>query len=558
MAIYRTYVVRSGDTLGRIATAHGTSVQALITLNGLTNANRIARGRTLKVGVVSATYYQVMAGDTLGSVAARFGATVGAIRAANGIRNADRITVGQRLVIPPATTSIAQSPAPVPPELSPGGSRIPGRQLGDLSRKYEVAKGGPGTVSSGKGDRGGVSYGTYQMASKMGRPAEFLSQEGAPWAAEFAGLVQGTPAFSTCWKSVAAREPDAFQAAQHGYIARTHYGVQLAFVKARTGQNLASCSAAMHDVLWSCAVQHGPSSTIVVKALETLAKKVGDAGFDKDLIQAVYAERGRRREDGVLAYFSGSSKAVQDGIAARFRCELKDALDLLAAEAVKERIGPIVEAGDMAADSLVKKAAKSLTDDEVRLLLERYADDEAVADFIGGAKVAVALRKSTNNRTYRKGIYDDAILVVWRQPGGAVRIRRFPGNTEPAGEYAFDGPQANKGSFIDLDRDGLNDLGRLMPGTYHYVRQSTNFNGASFFKARNIQVVMRDTNQDGDFGAGDMIDPAGAQRTMYIHQGGNSATWSAGCQTIPEANYGDFLKLVGGQAALSYVLINTD
>lgn len=31
-------------------------------------------------------------------------------------------------------------------------------KLGDTSRKYEVGSGGPGTVSSGKGDRGGVSY----------------------------------------------------------------------------------------------------------------------------------------------------------------------------------------------------------------------------------------------------------------------------------------------------------------------------------------------------------------------------------------------------------------
>lgn len=31
-------------------------------------------------------------------------------------------------------------------------------KLGDTSKKYEVGNGGPGTVSSGKGDYGGVSY----------------------------------------------------------------------------------------------------------------------------------------------------------------------------------------------------------------------------------------------------------------------------------------------------------------------------------------------------------------------------------------------------------------
>ena len=38
--------------------------------------------------------------------------------------------------------------------------------LGSLSSKYETGGRGPGTVSSGVGDAGGVSYGSYQMTSK--------------------------------------------------------------------------------------------------------------------------------------------------------------------------------------------------------------------------------------------------------------------------------------------------------------------------------------------------------------------------------------------------------
>lgn len=39
-------------------------------------------------------------------------------------------------------------------------------KLGDTSKKYEVGSGGPVTVSSGKGDYGGISYGLYQLSSK--------------------------------------------------------------------------------------------------------------------------------------------------------------------------------------------------------------------------------------------------------------------------------------------------------------------------------------------------------------------------------------------------------
>ncbi len=47
------YVVKSGDTLGRIAKAHGTTVKALKQANGLTN-DRIAVGKTLKLPAAKA------------------------------------------------------------------------------------------------------------------------------------------------------------------------------------------------------------------------------------------------------------------------------------------------------------------------------------------------------------------------------------------------------------------------------------------------------------------------------------------------------------------------
>ncbi|HFP9633493.1 TPA: hypothetical protein ACHOQV_005292, partial [Escherichia coli] len=40
--------------------------------------------------------------------------------------------------------------------------------LGKTSERYESGGRGPGVISSGKGDHGGVSYGMYQLSSKMG------------------------------------------------------------------------------------------------------------------------------------------------------------------------------------------------------------------------------------------------------------------------------------------------------------------------------------------------------------------------------------------------------
>jgi LysM repeat protein len=42
-----SYTVRPGDNLSRIAAVNGTSVSALVQLNGLSNPNHIRAGQTL-------------------------------------------------------------------------------------------------------------------------------------------------------------------------------------------------------------------------------------------------------------------------------------------------------------------------------------------------------------------------------------------------------------------------------------------------------------------------------------------------------------------------------
>lgn len=202
-----------------------------------------------------------------------------------------------------------------------------GHELGALSARYETSGRGPGTVSSGRGDAGGISYGSYQLASKLGRPEEFLGKEGHRWVSEFGQAKSGTPAFSRIWKSIAAREPEVFQLAQHAFIRRTHYDVQIAHVRQATGVDLDRWSNAVRDAVWSTAVQHGPLTPIVVRVMNA------EPAHDRAMLIALYAERRRRKPDGNLAYFSRNSLAVQAGVAARFRAELKDALAMLDAEA---------------------------------------------------------------------------------------------------------------------------------------------------------------------------------------------------------------------------------
>lgn len=101
-----TYTVRSGDTLSGIAGRFGTTVAALVSLNGIKDPNLIFPGQILHLaGTTSAPAssgrtYTVVSGDTLIGIAQRFGTNYQTLAAFNGIADPNKINVGQVLRIP--------------------------------------------------------------------------------------------------------------------------------------------------------------------------------------------------------------------------------------------------------------------------------------------------------------------------------------------------------------------------------------------------------------------------------------------------------------------------
>lgn len=172
-------------------------------------------------------------------------------------------------------------------------TRTPAARLGALSEEFESGGRGPGAVSSGQGDPGGVSYGIWQLSSRAGTAAAFMAAEGARWRAEFAGAAPGSAAFSAAWKKVAAREPVAFAAAQHAFIERTHYRPTVAAVRKNTGLDLDSRHPAVRDATWSVAVQHGGAASILTAAVAAADRSPGReaAGYDRALVNAIYEQR---------------------------------------------------------------------------------------------------------------------------------------------------------------------------------------------------------------------------------------------------------------------------
>lgn len=123
-AIPGVYVVQPGDTLSAIARRYGTTVNALVTANGMPNANvplhinkqlRIPTSTTQQATPTpkqqpaaatpkpaTGTTYKVQAGDTLYRISRQYGVSPKALMQANGItpETANTIRVGTILRIP--------------------------------------------------------------------------------------------------------------------------------------------------------------------------------------------------------------------------------------------------------------------------------------------------------------------------------------------------------------------------------------------------------------------------------------------------------------------------
>jgi len=204
--------------------------------------------------------------------------------------------------LPPRARSVAPDPAEDVEDVRERVNRAAeqarsedrARRLGRLSAPYESGGEGPHAISSGIGDPGGQSYGTWQLNQAMVR--SFVDSDDARrWSREFRGLRPATPRFNAAWRRVAAREPDAFEDAQYAFIRREHYESLARRVTRSTGLDVGSLGDTVRNVVWSTSVQQGWNTR-----LRTFVRAVGavDRQFRRDdpryaeaLIREVYESR---------------------------------------------------------------------------------------------------------------------------------------------------------------------------------------------------------------------------------------------------------------------------
>lgn len=200
--------------------------------------------------------------------------------------------------------------------------------IGKLSARFE--SGGDGISAIGYDRNGGTSYGKYQIASRVGSMSSFLSflDEEAPDLAKRlrrsgpANTGSRRGAMPTEWKAIASEQPERFEQLQEAFIHKSHYQPALEAIQQRTGLNMESLSAAMREVIWSTAVQHGPAGAARIFAqADNMSGKSADASYERKLITNVYNLR--------AGQFGSSSSQVRDAVRSRFREERQLALNML-------------------------------------------------------------------------------------------------------------------------------------------------------------------------------------------------------------------------------------
>lgn len=497
-----------------------------------------------QVKLQAAATYQVRSGDTLTAIAAKNHTSVEALARLNNLADPDKIGVGQTLKLSAGATVKTQpqtGPTATVDSKPSAGSKPTSSGLSESGLQFlydhEAQKGVSNHLHWPKAASGVTLGPGYDMKSRShdqivsDLTAIGVDKASAEKAAGGAGL--------------SGADAKAFAANNKSLINLS---------ESQEKQLLANTVKGYADHVRSAIKV--PVSQNQFDAMVSFAYNIGTPGFDSSTALKRLNAGDKAGAAEAMSWWNKSDGAVNQGLVNRRADEVKLFNSASAPLAANDTGKTQSTKNTAAATPVSAKSAADYAD-----IISSKGDAQAKADLAAGRKVVVALRTETDVYANNgKGVYDDKIAVVWKDKAGVAHAETFKGNTDPSGQYSSEGPKSYKGSSVDMNRDGKNDTGRLQAGSYRYQQQSTNFAGNTFFKTSAPQVAERDTNHDGKFDARDTnrIDTKGVGNSMYIHQGGNTNTGSAGCQTIASADFNKFVASLGGQKSFSYVLVNAN
>lgn len=199
---------------------------------------------------------------------------------------------------------------------------IPYQGPGAMTARFESGGGGVGTVSSGQGDPGGVSYGTNQLSSDAGTMQAFMqSPEGQPFAQRLTGQ-PGTPEFNQAYAAIAQEAGPQFEQAQRQFLERTH--VQPVMAQASQA-GLPVDNPAIQEALYSQATQHSGDGNLQI--INEAAARLGPNATPEQVVDALYDAREPYAVQALQR--NGASEDVIAGVRNRYRQERQQVKSML-------------------------------------------------------------------------------------------------------------------------------------------------------------------------------------------------------------------------------------
>lgn len=220
------------------------------------------------------------------------------------------------------------APEPEPAEKKKVAEPVHDGNVGILSARFESGRDGIAAV--GYDRHGGTSYGKYQVSSRAGSLGEFLDflDKAAPdisrrlRAAGPGNTGSSRGGMPDAWRAIAKEQPQRFEELQETFVRKSHYLPALNGITKNTGLEAANLSPAMREVIWSTAVQHGPTGAMRIFArADKMSGSPEDPSYERNLINHVYQIR--------VGQFGSSTSSVQAAVANRFKQEKALALNML-------------------------------------------------------------------------------------------------------------------------------------------------------------------------------------------------------------------------------------
>jgi len=319
--------------------------------------------------------------------------------------------------------------------------------------------------------------------------------------------------------------------------------------------------------------------TITKQGLETLSYNLLPEGvFVHDGIfelPKVGDEVNAVSDPGIQARYILTSRGGKMAQELQAKINKLDNVEAIAKAAAKEEL-------DAAAAKLEKENGEKIekvdpnSEDEKYDYFKKEIENSGVAGSTfyseNGRLNIIAYRIYTPSPVNDSGNYNDRFACVWLDMSGKKRVKEFAGNTEPAGIYLNheDSNRKKRGASVV----GSQGLGRIPANSFRNYYIGTSAKG----KAADNHLLLRPKTKidaerdkhtkDGNFNNEIPMTtyPDGRRNategTMHIHSGGNTSSYSMGCQTLHPTVWRAFFDDVlgkpttGNRISVGYTLLN--